>query len=290
MKYGISMYGAVMAHDNLARIDDTTLRKYGYSLFRVWATWERDYTGNTVSGYRVLSNSGSVDATNLQRLKNVIARIAAWGGVVDVTIGAKAGQLGMASFNAHKTGVTNLVTALRGIKGIWCLDVANEFIAAGYTDAQVADLLKTARAADAGRGGLTASADGPASTIVTRYKGVVKALGSGWKSYLGMYAPHFGPRTSSSAGATESNVKAVKSGMAANPLDIYAQEEGRWNNPFKTEAEFYTSAAGAKRGGAVAYVLHNAAGYDLRTKTFLSQLVKPPEYNAVNLMPGKTGP
>lgn len=288
MRHGVSMYGAVMAYNDLNRLYDTSLRKYGHSIFRVWATWERDQVGNTVSGYRCINADGSVNATNITRLKSVIARFASWGGTTDVTMGAKAGQLGMNSFAAQKTGVTNLVTQLRGVNGIWCIDVANEAIAAGYSDAQIAELLKAARAADSSRGGLTVSLDGPASTVASRYLGVVKALGSGWKSYLQMYAPHFGPRNSSLAKSTESNIRTLKSTLAAYPLSVYAQEEGRWGYPYTKEQDYYDSAGGAKRAGAVAYIIHNSAGYDLRTKTFWAQL-NPTEQKVVNLLPGKIG-
>lgn len=286
MRYGVSMYGGVMAYNDLSRIDDTTLRKYGYSIFRVWATWERDYAGNLVNGYRVVNSNGTIDATNLQRLKNVIARVKAWGGAVDVTIGAKNTRNGMASFSAQKTGVTNLVTALRGIGGIYCIDLANEYIAAGYTDAQAAELLVAARAADGSRGGFTVSADGSASTLVTRYKGLIAALGKNWKSYLGMYAPHFTPQDQNLAKNTAANVTTLKNGMAATPLPIYVQEEGYWNHPYTKAEDYYTESAGCRTGGAVAYTFHTLAGFDLRTKHFLDQL-NPTEKTAVNLLTTK---
>lgn len=272
MRYGVSMYGGVMAYNDFNRISDTTLRKYGYSIFRVWTTWDMDKNGNPVSGYRVINTNGSIDATNLTRLKNLIARIVNWGGSVDVTIGARAGLVGMPNFTSHKAGVTNLVTALRGVKGIYCIDVANEFIAAGYTDSQVAQLLQAARAADGSRGGFTASADGAPSTVVARYIGIIKSLGSNWQSYLGMVSPHTAPRDKSQARNTQSNVTAIKNGLAAYNLQVYMQEEGRWNNPYTTEQEYYDSAAGARKAGAAAYILHNSAGYDLRTKSWESQL------------------
>lgn len=288
MRYGVSMYGGVMAYNGLSRLDDTSLRKYGYSLFRVWATWERDYAGNTVTGYRVINNDGTLNSTNLQRLKDVIARVAAWGGVVDVTMGAKNTKNGMASISAQQTGVTNLVTGLRGVKGIWCIDVANEFPSAGYTDAQVANLLRAARAADSSRGGLTASADGTASAIVSRYKGVISALGANWKSYLQMYTPHFNPQDANLARNTEANVLALKNGMSGKYQGIYVQEEGYWTHPYRSETDYYTEAIGAKRAGAVAYTFHTLAGFDLRTKTFLQQL-QPVEKTACNLVPTKAG-
>ena len=288
MRYGVSMYGAIMAHPTFNNVGDFDLKKYGYSIFRAWATWERDYAGNLVTGYRVVNSDGSLNSGNLQKLKDFIAHIKAWGGAVDVTIGAKNTRNGMSSFSAQKTGVTNLVTALRGIGGIYCIDLANEYPSAGYTDAQAAELLVAARAADGSRGGFTVSCDGPASSIVTHYKAVIAALGKNWKNYLGMFAPHFNPQDQNLAKNTEANVRTLKSGMSGTYLPIYVQEEGYWNHPYTKETDYYTEAIGAKKGGAVAYTLHTLAGFDLRTKSFWSQL-KPAEQTAVNLVPTKAG-
>ena len=286
MRYGVSMYGGVMAYDDLSRIDDTSLRKYGYSIFRVWATWERDAAGNIISGYRCINADGTLNSTNVTRLKNLIARVKNWGGAVDVTMGAKAGRNGMNSFSAQKTGVTNLVTALRGVGGIYCIDLANEYPSAGYTDAQAAELLVAARAADGSRGGFTVSCDGPASSIVTHYKAVIAALGKNWKNYLGMFAPHFNPQDQNLAKNTEANVRTLKSGMSATPLSVYVQEEGYWNHPYTKVEDYYTESAGCRTGGAVAYTFHTLAGFDLRTKHFLDQL-NPTEKTAVNLLTSK---
>lgn len=269
---GVSMYGAVMAYNDLTRLDASKLKSYGYNLMRVWVTWERDYAGNPVTGYRVVNSNGTIDATNLQRLKNVISYLRGMGIYVDVTIGAKNTRNGMESFSAQKTGVTNLVTALRGIGGIYCIDLANEYPSAGYTDAQAAELLVAARGADGSRGGYTVSCDGPASSVVTHYKAVIAALGKNWMSYLGMFTPHFNPQDKNLAKNTQTNVRTLISGMSATPLPVYVQEEGYWTHPYTTENEYYLEYSGARMGGAFGYTFHTLAGFDLRTKHFLPQL------------------
>lgn len=285
MKYGVSYYGGVGAPTSRYQSDQTYLRKLGFSLFRVWANWG----WNTLSE-RVIKNDGTLDATNLNKLKAFIAYTKSWGGSVDVTIGcggALSPNIGFASYNAHKAGVTNLVTALRGISGIYCIDVANEYPSNNLSSAQAAELLKLARAADGSRGGFTVSVDGPAtSRVVPKYKEVISALGKNWQSYLGMYAPHFNPQDKNLAKNTEANVKALKSGMASYPLSIYVQEEGYWNHPYTTEQEYYDESRGCRVGGATAYTLHTLAGFDLRTKSFVQQLV-PTEAKVLPFVPLK---
>ena len=267
MRAGISYFNAARASSTIYQGDVNTLSAYKITHYRVWASWDKNGSSS-----RVVKTDGTLDATRTTTLKNFIAYVKSKGGTVDVTLGSGNTTNGFPSFSAHKTGVTNLVTTLRGVAGIWNIDVANEY-PVHYTDAQAAELLQAARAADGSRGGFTASIDGDAnSRIVPHYKGLISALGSNRKNYLGLVAPHFGPRTSSLARNTLTNVKNVNSGLSTYKPQVYLQEEGRWNNPNTSAQEYYDSFQGARNGGAVLWILHTAAGYDLTSKSLISQL------------------
>ncbi len=89
-----------------------------------------------------------------------------------------------------------------------------------------------------------------------------------------LLAPHF-PRTDEWAAATTARIRAVRATLDrfGSRVPIYLSEERRADGAVRIQPNAYQLAfANAKSAGAVGWVFHTAAGFELKKTPFLDAL------------------
>ncbi|HSV73770.1 MAG TPA: hypothetical protein VLH79_08425 [Chthonomonadales bacterium] len=274
---GISYYGGLGATDSILMRDLDTMRRLGFNWLRVWATWS--YRGVDVSA---VDTEGRPREPYLSRLRRLVAESDRRGLIVDVTltrVGAEQGG-GVRTLEAHETAVRTLIAAL-GDRRNWYLDLANE---RDVGDARFVPTPEVRRLRD------LALKLAPWLIVTASFGGrdlgerdVREALVDARLDFL---APHR-PRHARSPGETERHTRDCLAAMQriGRVAPVHYQEPFRrgYDEWEPSAADFLTDLAGAVRGGAAGWCLHNGGerrredgrpwrSFDLRERGLFAQL------------------
>lgn len=248
---GVSYYGGLAAPEESVRADLDDLARQGLNWIRVWATWASD--GEICSA---VSTDGSAREPWLSALERLVVAADERGIVVDVTLSRGEAEGGfIPDFAGHLRACTTLAEALRSHGNVY-MDIANErdIRDARYVGIEEMAAIREAIRAIAPEMPVTASGVGDAER--DELEGL---LGEARLDFL---CPHRGRHPASPA-ETEGYTERLLADLADLGLEapIHYQEPfrrdyGSWQ---PTEEDFLTDLAGAVRGGAAGWCLHNGS-------------------------------
>lgn len=252
---GISYYGGAAAPAETVRQDLDDLADRSINWVRVWATWvSGDENTSAVTG------SGEPRQPYFDQLVDLVRLADARGIVVDVTLtrgplGARPAEEALTNVEDHCRAVRVLAAALRGFRNVY-IDMANE---RDVRDArfvsydELAQIRAAIREVDADR---LVTASGVGDGSVGELRGHLEVAGEDF------ICPHLG-RDPESPGRTEEQTRRYLATMTeiGHMAPVHYQEPfRRAYGAWQPEAEdFLTDLAGAVRGGAAGWCLHNGS-------------------------------
>ena len=257
------------------------LRSWGVNDVRVWADWRRP----------VYDADGRLTAAGARCLVALARRLEARGLVFELVL-LRPGQLPgqsaarFTSAAARERAVANLTRAMLPFR-LALFDVFNEHDHphGPITHADAGRLRDIVKDIDPARL-VTMSSTG--SHIVGPDGSISAADGANLRAEVletrvDIVAVHL-PRTDDWARATQSRVLALRATLQSMRLvvPVYLNEENRAGagGPTPAAEDYWRAAQGAKAAGAVGWVFHTDAGFDLTAHPFLAAL-RPPERRAL---------
>ncbi len=249
---GISCYGGTGAPVETVRADLDDLAARGVNWVRVWATWA--YGGVNVSA---VTASGEPREPYLAHLIELVRLADERGIVVDVSLtrGADLGGAdeGIPDLASHCRAATTLATALRGMGNVY-IDMANERDIRDARFVSHEELRAIRQAIEEADPDRLVTASGVDDGSLDELRGHLVTAGADF------LCPHL-PRDAGSPARTEERTRRTLATLAelGRAVPIHYQEPfrrdyGPWQPPVEG---FLTDLAGAVRGGAAGWCLHN---------------------------------
>ncbi len=254
---GISYYGGAAAPPETVTADFADLASLGINWVRVWATWASG--GENTSA---VTAQGLPREPYLSQLVDLVRIADELGIVVDVTLARGAdvpgsGE-GLGDLNSHCRAATTLAEALREFDNVY-IDMANErdIGDARYVSyEELAQIRDAIRAVDPDR---LVTASGVGDGGPDELRGHLEV------AQVDFICPHR-PRHPDSPNQTEAATRQYLQTMAeiGRVVPVHYQEPFRRDyGPWQPEAAaFLTDLAGALRGGAAGWCLHNGSPRD----------------------------
>jgi hypothetical protein len=272
---GVSIFDALGSAPPGDR-DLDALKSWGVNTVRVWAHWHEP----------IYQSDGTLTMAGRERLLTFARRLQTRRLIFELVL-LRPGQLPgqpfavFSSEPARMKAVEAMTDALRPFRNV-LFDLYNEHDHSDgpITHAAARSLRDRVKAIDSGRVVTISSTEwhlvSAKGDIDERGIHNLRGEASTDADSVGVdvVAPHF-PRTEDWATATGARIHAVRAALngIGSTAPIYLNEERRADGPARIQPDAYQRAlADARSAGAAGWVFHTAAGFELRTKSFLDAL------------------
>ena len=276
--FGISYYGALGAPAEFVRRDLDDMQKLGINWIRVWATW-----GAFDNDVTAVDDRGMPREPYMSRLKALVAECDRRGMIVDVTLSRGNRVVGpprLQSFEVHQQAVLTFVSTLKPYRN-WYLDLGNE---RNIQDKRFVDFKQLAQLRDA------VTQIDPKRLVTASYAGDIgpddleQYLRTVRVDFICPHRPRNGRSPKQTAGQSRQYAAQIKRLGRVVPLHYQEPFRRGFTRGWEPTADDYlTDAAGAYRGGAAGWCLHNGdarhqpegkprRSFDMRQKRLFEQL------------------